>query len=139
MLPEPTPLNPTRHTAQLCREEALRAARELIAVTEHLVKILERNPNADQWRVLESIVQGMGTTALKRLVDPIRTGRSAAVLVAAATKAADAKRQEHTDALVMRLDRMGMSETLQHLEGAAPEGLHPLFGSIVNTHFASLR
>lgn len=121
-MPEILPIHPQRLTTDQAKEEALRAARELIAITEHLVEMLEANPSADQWRVLESIAQGYGTSLVPRMMDPIRRGRSAAVLIAAAEKAAQARREQlHRDqeALVLHLERHGFAQDAQFLGGQA--------------------
>lgn len=107
MLPEPLPIHPTRHTA-----EAMRSDTEAMAL--ELVGLMAPSPGAAQWRAAESLVLGM--------LSAVRKGATAHQLVLA-QQAAQAKRDEqHETAMVLQLDRMGMSEIAGRL--------HPVFGDI---------
>jgi hypothetical protein len=111
-MPDPKPLNPTRHTAEAMKDDALVMAGELRS-------LLGANPGLAQWRAAESLALG--------ILSAVRKGRTAATLVAAADQAHAARLQQHEDAMVMHLDRMGMHDTA---EIASSPQLHPIFDGI---------
>lgn len=116
------PLNPTRHTAEVSRKVARVAVADAVSRLSHLEDVLiwDSAFDANQWDACE--------TLLVEALTEIRKGRTAHNLVAAANAARDKATEE---AVILKLDRMGMSETAQHLQGAAPEGLNPVIQSLV--------
>ena len=118
-MPEPTPLNPTRHTA-----EAMRSDTEAMAL--QLVELMAPTPGAAQWRAAESLALC--------ILSAVRKGATAHQLVLAANSAVTARRQDHQDALVVQMDRMGMRDDLETGQSSgAPEGIHPIFDNLLRS------
>jgi hypothetical protein len=101
------PIHPTRHTAEAMRQDTE-------AMASEIVKLMATAPGAAQWRAAESLALG--------ILSAVRKGCTAHQLVQAQAQAQAARRVNHETAMVMQLERMGMSETA--------ERLHPIFEGI---------
>jgi len=108
---DPMPLNPTRHTV-----EAMRSDTEAMAL--QLVELMAPTPGAAQWRAAESLALG--------ILSAVRKGRTAQTLVLAQQQAQAKRDAEHETAMVVQLDRMGMSETAGRLPS-----VHPIFAPLL--------